>query len=209
MVRPVALQAHQPELDERELIERAQAGDRKALGQLLSRHGPKLFRTVLLPRLGDEARARDALSATYERVIERLDQYRWQPCGMYPWLRVVALRIALDMLRAGRKELLFDAEQLQVEVERAEAQLEHNPSCYEALQEQHDLEAARRRVQRALDRINPRYAQAIRLRVLEDCPREQVAQRMGVTVATFDVLLHRALAALKKALSTDASEQQS
>ena len=50
--------------------------------------------------------------------------------------------------------------------------------------------------------MNPRYASAIRLRVLEERPREEVARELGVTVATFDVVLHRAMTALKKALGT-------
>jgi len=196
-------------LDEKRLVERAKAGDRTALGTLLSHHGPKLYRCVLLPRLGSEARARDALSSTYEKAIERLHMYEWQPCGIYPWLRVVALHIALDMLRAARKELFFQPEDLSREIEAAEGALQSSGADpLEAVQEQQDLEGARRRVHEALERINPRYAEAIRLRVLEERGREEVAAVMGVTAATFDVLLHRSLAALKKALGTQAPERQ-
>ena len=42
----------------------AQGGDRKALGELLRRHGPRLYRAVLLPRLGSAAAAEEALSLT-------------------------------------------------------------------------------------------------------------------------------------------------
>jgi RNA polymerase sigma factor (sigma-70 family) len=204
------LRATQAALDEKQLVERAKAGDRAALGTLLSQHGPKLYRCVLLPRLSSEARARDALSATYEKAIERLHLYDWQPCGIYPWLRVVALHIALDMLRASRKEVLFQSEDLARELDVAEAALQSNQGTaqYDQVQEQHDLDHARRRVREALERINPRYSQAIRLRVLEERPREQVASTMGVSAATFDVLLHRSLAALKKALAADAPERQ-
>ena len=51
-----------------------------------------------------------------------------------------------------------------------------------------------------LGRINPRYADVIRLRVLEERSREEAARTLGVSVATFDVVLHRAMAALRKAL---------
>jgi DNA-directed RNA polymerase specialized sigma24 family protein len=69
-----------------------------------------------------------------------------------------------------------------------------------ALAERRDLEAGRRKVQDALARIHPRYAQTIRLRILEEQTREDAARALDVTPATFDVLLHRALAALKKAV---------
>ena len=52
----------------------------------------------------------------------------------------------------------------------------------------------------ALGRIHPRYAEAIRLRVLQEKPREEVAKALGATPATFDVVLHRAMAALRKVL---------
>jgi RNA polymerase sigma factor (sigma-70 family) len=208
-VRTVSAAARGDEsFDERGLVQRAKAGNRDALGQLLARHGPRLYRAVLLPRLGSEARARDALSATYERAIERLHMYEWQPCGLYPWLRVVALRIALDMIRASRHEVLFGVDDLHREIEASEASLREHGGPSEQAADQHDLEQARRRVNEALGRINPRYAQAIRLRVLEERSRELVAESMGVSTSTFDVLLHRSMAALKKALGTDAPGRQ-
>src|SRR5512140_3033360 len=105
---------------ERALCDRAHAGDRAALGQILRRHGPSLYRAVLLPRLGSEAAAQDALAETYARVVERFHQFQWQSAGVYPWLRVVALRIALDALRARRRETLFEPDDLQREIDASE-----------------------------------------------------------------------------------------
>ena len=51
----------------------------------------------------------------------------------------------------------------------------------------------------AMDVLNDRYRQAVTLRLLEERPREECASTMGVTVGNFDVILHRALAALRKA----------
>lgn len=181
----------------------AQAGDRRALAAILRRHGPTLYRTVLLPRLGSPPAAEEALSITYTKVVEKLDRFTWQSVGIYPWLRVVAMRVALDLLRARRREIPFEADDLQRELDRSEH--ESIGADADALARQ-DAEVARARVAQALERINPRYATAIRLRLLEERSREDVARELGVTTATFDVVLHRALAALKKALSPAASE---
>ena len=81
---------------DRHLCDRAHAGDRDALGEILRLYGPRLFRSVLLPRLGSPPAAEEALSITYMKVVERFDQFAWQEVGVYPWLRVVALRVALD-----------------------------------------------------------------------------------------------------------------
>jgi RNA polymerase sigma-70 factor (ECF subfamily) len=184
---------------ERELTLRAQAGDRAALGKLLERYGPILYRAVLLPRLGSEAAAREALSETYERVVERIDRFVWQNVGFYPWLRTVAMRIAIDQLRARKRLVLWEAEDVEREVDESAT----TTPIDDKLSDHRDRAAAKRKVDEALARIHPRYAEAIRLRVLDERPREEVAERLGVTPATFDVLLHRATAALKKAISPD------
>jgi RNA polymerase sigma-70 factor (ECF subfamily) len=183
---------------ERLACERAKAGDRAALGALLRRYGPTLYRAVLLPRLGSEAAAQDALAETYARVVERFAQFEWQGAGFYPWLRVVGMRIAIDQLRARKRESLFDPDDLEREIDRAERDPRELVDV--ELAERRDLADARARVEAALARLNARYAQAIRLRVLEERPRDEVARELGVTVSTFDVVLHRALGALRKAL---------
>ena len=190
------------ELDaERALVERAQAGERAALGAILRKYGPRLYRSVLLPRLGSAATAEEALSRTYLKVLERFDQFTWQAVGVYPWLRVVALRVALDLLRARKRELLFEPEDVERELEHAERDAREADEL-----ERYDLNCAKQRVRDVLGRINPRYADAIRLRVLEERSREEAALSLGVSVATFDVVLHRAMAALRKALPEGGTE---
>jgi len=186
--------------EERLLVARAQAGDRAAVGELLHRHGPGLYRSVLLPRLGSQAAAEDALAETYAKVVERIDRFTWQNVGFYPWLRTVALRVALDQLRARKRVLVWEADDVAREVDAASTAT----PVEQALSDRRDREASRARVEAALARIHPRYASVIRMRVLEERPREDVARELEVSPATFDVLLHRAVAALKKAL-TEAS----
>lgn len=178
------------------LVDRAQGGDRVALGELLSKYGPGLYRSVLLPRLGTETAAKEALAETYAKVVANIAKFTWQNVGFYPWLRTVALRIALDQLRARKRLVLFEEDDLAREIDAAQT----STPVDQQISDQRDREAARSKVEQALAKINPRYARAIRLRVLEERPREEVAAELGVTPATFDVLLHRAIASLKKTL---------
>jgi RNA polymerase sigma-70 factor (ECF subfamily) len=192
-----AQQAREAERDEeKELVHRAQAGDRRAMGELFQRFGPGLYRSVLLPRLGSEAAAKDALGETYAKVVERLQQFTWQNVGFYPWLRTVALRVALDQLRARKRLVVWEDEAVAREIDKGQT----TTPIEQKLSDRRDRDAARKKVADALDKIHPRYARAIRLRILEERPREEVAQMLDVTVATFDVLLHRAIGALKKQL---------
>lgn len=188
--------------EEAELCARAKAGDRVALGSLLQRHGPRLFRAVLLPRLGNPALAEEALGITYVKVVERFAQFTWQSCGLYPWLRVVALRVALDLLRSRRRERLFAPADVERELDLAERE-----DRSAELLERHDLEQARRRVEAALGRLHERYALVIRLRVLEERSREEAARELGITVPTLDVVLHRALTALRRVLATEGNDE--
>jgi RNA polymerase sigma-70 factor (ECF subfamily) len=192
-----------PELaEEQRLCEQAQAGDRNALGTLLRRHGPRLYRSVLLPRLGSADAAEEALSVTYVKVVERFSQFAWQDVGVYPWLRVVALRVALDQLRARKREVLFEPADVERELDAAGHDAAGHDQRDTEIIEQHDLAVARKQVERVLGRINPRYALAIRRRILEERSREEAARELGVSVATFDVVLHRAMAALHRALGS-------
>ena len=52
----------------------------------------------------------------------------------------------------------------------------------------------------ALDRLNPRYQQAIALRHLSGLDTADAARAMGVTKSAFSVILTRATAALRKQL---------
>ena len=195
--------AGDPELEaERALIESARQGDRRALGALLQNHGPRLYRSVLLPRLGSAAAAEDALGQTYLKVVERVQHFTWQGVGFYPWLRTIALHVAIDQLRRRKRECLFGPQDLQRELDGGPNQ----PEAPDAL-EARDLARSKRRVLEVLERIHPRYALAIRLRVLEDQSRETAARALGVSAATFDVVLHRAMAALKKALATGSADR--
>jgi RNA polymerase sigma factor (sigma-70 family) len=194
MVRSVSVHVPVAETSDQDLVRQAQAGDQGSLSTLLMRYGPPTYRSVLLPRLGSEALAQDALSETYAKVITKLHLFTWQDRGFYPWFRTIALHVALDHLRARKRLYLVSDEVL-------EAEASAEPAADLALQEERDAQAMRSQVTAALARINPRYAQVIRLRVLEELPREEAAKALDVTPSTFDVLMHRALAALKKEIA--------
>ena len=193
-----------PESRERDrgLVERAQGGDRTALGELLRAYGPQLYRTVLLPRLGSAAAAEDALSETYTKVLSHMASFTWRDeVGFYPWFRMVGLRVVLDQFRKRKRTVVWSEEDVVQEIDRGSAAAA--PRLDDDLLQKQDAEAVRQKLHTALDSLNPRYAEVIRRRVLAEEPREAVAAALGLSVATFDVLLHRALSSLKKKLAHD------
>lgn len=139
------------------------------------------------------------LRDTFRAVLERIDQYQPEDNkSIYFWLRRIAINRATDVHRANQRARRLEAA---VETEariHGEAATEGNPG--DAL----ETDDTREQIEAALQTLNPRYAEALRLRLLQDLPREDCAARMAVTVGNFDVILHRASAAFRKAWSPPA-----
>ncbi len=170
-------------------------GDRNAAGTLYAWYGDALFREVILPRLPNRELAENVLVDTFRIVLERASSYNPESDrSIYFWLRRIAINRAIDVHRANqRTRRLEDALQAESDPDDAAP----------APDEGADADDTRARVEAALQKLNPRYAEALRLRMLDDLEREECAARMGVTVGNFDVILHRASAAFRKAFQPD------
>ncbi|HJL14036.1 MAG TPA: RNA polymerase sigma factor [Sandaracinaceae bacterium LLY-WYZ-13_1] len=193
---------------ERELIARARRGERDAVAALYRAFAPRLFATVLMPRLGNRQAAEDALSETFRTALERLPQFDDQGVSLYFWLSRIAVNKATDMhrVKARTRRALTSFEELLAPL-RPSA-----PRPEKELLEEERCRVLRDTVSTVLEGINPRYARAITLRFLEDRSRADCAAAMDVKIGTFDVVLLRALRAFRKAWdahgdATEAREQ--
>lgn len=176
--------------DERAVVARLQAGDRAALGVLYEWYGEALYREVILPRLPYPELAEDALRDCFRKLLERIDQYTPEPDrSIYFWIRRIAINHATDAHRARQRQRRLEAAVEAEEKAQARVVEPELPS---------DREVVRARIQAALAELNPRYAEALRMRLVEELDREECARRLGVTVGNFDVILHRAAQSFKK-----------
>lgn len=182
-------------LEERALVERAQAGDGEALEGLLQRFAAALFGAIILPRVGSRAEADEVLAETLEKVALRLPSFRYaEEQGIWPWMKRIAVNAIVD--RARRRKTKESA------LERYGAVLAMGPrvapGAEAELIEREEQRERKARLDAALAALNERYRRAIELRIFEEESREQCAAALDVSVGTFDVLLHRAVTALKK-----------
>jgi RNA polymerase sigma-70 factor (ECF subfamily) len=179
-----------PLTDERHVVDLLKQGDRAAAGTLYTWYGDCLFREVILPRLPVRELAEDVLRDTFRLLLERIGQYQPEDDkSIYFWIRRIAINRATDVYRAWQRS------------RRLEEAVEAETKVHAASQAPDDgLERDQRRaaIEEALTQINPRYAEALKLRLLDDLEREECAARLGVTVGNFDVILHRACAAFRK-----------
>lgn len=172
------------------MIARLKRGDREAAAELYRWYGDKLYRQVILPRLPNRELAEDVLKDSFRLALERIDQYQLQDRSIFFWLRRIAINRAIDVHRAHqRAQRLEDTVEPEYTVSQPPPRPDRGPEVAET----------RAMVETSLSRLNPRYAEALRLRLLEDLDREECAARMGVTVGNFDVIFHRACHAFRKA----------
>lgn len=179
---------------EHRLVEEAQHGNLDAMRPILERYAAPLYGTVILPRLGDAASAEEVLRDTLATAVEKIRRFTWQGKSIYPWLRQIAINKVYDIHRQSkRSRRLADAMVHEVAVESDPAS--HADAQLIADQERRAHRAA---IDQTMDQLQDRYRLAIELRLVQELSREECAQRLGVTIGTFDVLLFRAVRAFRK-----------
>jgi RNA polymerase sigma-70 factor (ECF subfamily) len=179
-----------PEL-ERRLVERAQRGDMTAWEQLYRAHKDTLYHRVIRPRTRNSADAEDVLVDTFTRGLERLGQFQWTGKSLLAWLTRIAINQAMDEGRRSTRH----RRGLEIVASREHGREAVRPD--RQIEAASDRQKARAEVEAVLPLLNPRYAHALRLRLLEDRPRAECAELLAVKLGTFDVLLLRATRAFR------------
>ena len=186
--------AHEADLvpleEERKVILRLQNGDRQAFVQLYGWYGDLIYRQAILPRLPIVDLAEDCLRDTFRTALEKIGQFAIRDRSIFFWLRRIAFNKAMDIYRRHKRDRAI------VEVLTHDASTQ--PQASQAPDDGLEREALREMIATAMKELNPRYAEALRLRFLEDRSRASCAEAMDVTVGTFDVILHRAAKAFRQ-----------
>ena len=81
------------------LVQRAQAGDRQAYGELVERFQPTVY-AVALSRLRNPAEAQELAQEVFLHGMQKLDQLRDAQC-FAGWLRQITVRMAINRLTRG------------------------------------------------------------------------------------------------------------
>jgi len=179
---------------ERDRLAAFARGDQRALSDLYGAYAGLLYARIVLPIVRQPALAEDALADVFERAHGKLREVRVEDRSIFFWLARIARNRALDMQRRRSVERMAAAKL----ASSFTALSIDEPDPESALSALGEERAVSERMKAALDGLNPRYRQALKLRILEERPREQCAAALSVTVPTFDVLLLRALRAFRK-----------
>jgi RNA polymerase sigma-70 factor, ECF subfamily len=178
--------------EEKQLIERARAGDGEAFGRIYDAFKTPVFRTVIFPRVRDVQAAEEVLQDTFLLALEKLNDFEWQDRSIFFWIRMIAINKVREWISGISRTATVDSAVLDYQPDNA-----YQPETQVVLEDyQSDLQ---KKTELVLEVINERYREAIRLRLLEKKTREDSAATLGISIETFDVVFFRACKAFKKA----------
>ncbi len=174
---------------DRALVERCQAGDSAAFGNLYARYYERLLR-FCLRRLNDRHEAEDAAQEAFARAWKALPRFAGER-RFYPWLTVIAGNICTDMLRRRSRSTPTDDFELT-------AQRPVGVVAEDTAEELVLAAADGELVHRALERLSTRHRHVLAMREGSGWTYQQIADHEGVELGTIETLLWRARQALKR-----------
>ncbi len=193
------------------LLERARAGDPRALAEIFSRHRDRLLRMVEMRfdrRLQGRLDADDVLQEAFLDVVARLGDYLREPrLPLFLWLRLVVGERLLKLHRhhlgtqlrdAGREISLYREALPAASSAALAARLlgKHTSPTQAALRAERML-----RLQEALNALDPIDREILSLRHFEELSRAEAARALNISEAAAAKRYVRALKRLKEILA--------
>jgi len=178
----------------KDLVERAQAGDRSAYGTLIERFQPTVY-AIALSRLRNPAEAQELTQEVFLHGMKKLPQLRDPQC-FAGWLRQITVRMAINRLTRHGPLQKTGAEVL----ENAEAS---GASPLEALVKAE--QAAE--LYRGLDRLKPIDRATLMAFYIRGRSLKQMSREFETPIGTIKRRLHVARIRLRKALERGANFQ--
>jgi RNA polymerase sigma-70 factor, ECF subfamily len=185
---------------ERALIRRMLAGEERAFTAFFEGYFARLYRFAL-PRLnGDSQATREVVQATLTKAMRRLSDFRGE-AALFTWLCQICRREVVDYLRAHKRYservvLIEDSPDLRTAIESIEAPEEFD------LAQSYSRDELGRMVRTVLDRLPPRYGDALEWKYVEGRSVEEIGARLGIGHTAAQSLLARAREAFRQALET-------
>jgi len=178
-------------MDEKELIQRSQAGDGEAFGVLVERYKGKVF-SLAYGFTRDRAAADDLAQEVFIKAYLSLPRFQAKS-EFGTWLYRVAVNHIKDFLRKNRERLKEIP--LQEAGDRVLASSDLGP------EEQRLQEGRREIVQAALARLPEKYRVILTLRDMDGFSYEDISRILKLSPGTVDSRLHRARRKLREKLT--------
>ncbi|HEY3226945.1 MAG TPA: sigma-70 family RNA polymerase sigma factor [Planctomycetota bacterium] len=177
--------------DDRDLVERSRRGDGEAFGRLVERHQDRIY-TAVLRFCGDPEDARDIVQRAFINAWRRLEAFKGD-CAFSTWMYRIAFNESVSFRREGGRRKLVPI-QGRDEEPVAEPVDDRRPS------ERMEVEEGRRKVQEALNLLDPGERKILILKELEERSYDEIAEILEIPKGTVRSRLFRAREALREKL---------
>ncbi len=177
-------------LEDRKLVKRLLAGDERAFSQFFNDNFSRLYRFALA-RVGDDPETtREVVQSTLSKALSRVHTYRGE-ASLYTWLCTICRNEAIDRTRGNARHrrhvvLTEDHPDVMAAIESLDTPEMDGP---QARYQRHE---ACRLIQVALDRLPPRYGDALEWKYIEGHSVKEIAGRLDLSVEAAQSLLARA-----------------
>jgi RNA polymerase sigma-70 factor (ECF subfamily) len=169
------------------LVERAQAGDRAAYGELVERFQPTVY-AIALARLRNPTDAQELAQEVFLHALTKLEQLRDPQC-FAGWLRQITVRMAINRLTRGLPLAKVDDDVLDNTQAAGVAPVDELVQAEQAAE-----------LYRALERLKPVDRATLVAFYLRGRTLKQMAREFETPVGTIKRRLHVARNRLKKVL---------
>lgn len=167
---------------ERELVDRSRS-DAAAFGELYDFYLPRIY-GFAYRRLQDRSVAQDVTATTFQRALEAVRQRDFRNDSFGGWLYRVAANAVVDRVRDERRIVSLA--------------LTDGPvgDAFAASLDRDELG-------RAMTRLSGQQREVLILRFYDDLDADEASAVLGCSRATFAVRLHRAITALRDAMTQE------
>ena len=169
----------------RDLVDRAQRGDRAALEDLYLIHFDRIYSYLHLS-VGSRHDAEDLTTQTFVKMLESIGRFRWKSVPFSAWLFRIAHNLAMDHFRSRRR--------WQPEEEVPEPLGSEEISA----EEQALASIGNASLMELIARLSPEQRQVLTLKFVFRFSNGEAAAILGKTEGAVKSLQHRALASLQK-----------
>ncbi len=184
-------------MDDRELVRRAQAGDRAAFAQLVREHQRFVY-NLALRAVHDPCEAEDLAQEAFLKAWAGLRSFR-QEAQFRTWLYRIVVNLCYNRLPRLRQEVIAipveDVEEQYLEPEAGSS----DPGIYDPGKRLEDQER-RRLLHQEIEKLPESYRLMVMMRYQQDCAYEEIAEVMGIPLGTVKTGLFRARQQLRLAL---------
>jgi len=174
----------------RELVAKAQQGNREALEELYLLHFDRIY-SYLHMSVGNRHDAEDLTTQTFLKMLEAIGRFRWRSAPFSAWLFRIAHNLAMDHFRASRRW-------------QPEEEVPEPPDSEEASAEDEAMYSiGRQSMLELIENLSEDQQQVLTLKFVFNFANADVATILGKTEGAIKSLQHRALVSLQKQITRE------